>query len=299
MPRAITDAEVACFQRHGFCVLHRFLSPREVAEARVVVDELFATGEEDAAGLHRDRPLFRCRPMEPMPHPLLNQHLVLPEICSFVMRALEIEDPLLVQTGIYAKYQRTSGDQAHHVDYPNNELAYPSRQRRFHQVSMMLYYDDVTATHAPTHLVSRTKTEQLFLVPTSWSREERPDLYREEEPAICAAGSILAWDMRTVHRASQMTDPVGRRTHLGIVYASASAPWLGMRGWGFHADGVAFQTLLQDTGPAAPALLGLPPPGHPYWDDETIAGTAARYPRLDLRVHREALVARSELAIPS
>jgi len=28
--------------------------------------------------------------------------------------------------------------------------------------------------------------------------------------------------------------------------------------------------------------LGFPPPGHPYWTPETLAGTALSYPKLDL-----------------
>jgi hypothetical protein len=30
------------------------------------------------------------------------------------------------------------------------------------------------------------------------------------------------------------------------------------------------------------SLFGFPPPGHPFWTAEALAGTALRYPRLDL-----------------
>jgi hypothetical protein len=36
------------------------------------------------------------------------------------------------------------------------------------------------------------------------------------------------------------------------------------------------------------SALAVPPPGHDYWDDETLAATAARYPRLDLGAFRDA-----------
>ena len=29
-------------------------------------------------------------------------------------------------------------------------------------------------------------------------------------------------------------------------------------------------------------LFGFPPPGHPFWTEETLAAMAARYPALDL-----------------
>jgi hypothetical protein len=28
--------------------------------------------------------------------------------------------------------------------------------------------------------------------------------------------------------------------------------------------------------------VGFPPPGHGYWDDDTLAATQARYPKMDL-----------------
>ncbi|HEX7165030.1 MAG TPA: hypothetical protein VF223_27770 [Trebonia sp.] len=37
------------------------------------------------------------------------------------------------------------------------------------------------------------------------------------------------------------------------------------------------------------ALFGFPPPGHPYWTEATLAGTAQRYPALNLRPWHEAL----------
>jgi hypothetical protein len=35
-------------------------------------------------------------------------------------------------------------------------------------------------------------------------------------------------------------------------------------------------------------VLGFPPPGHPYWTAQTLAGVAARYPMLDLSPWRDA-----------
>jgi hypothetical protein len=34
--------------------------------------------------------------------------------------------------------------------------------------------------------------------------------------------------------------------------------------------------------------LGFPPPGHDYWEAETLQGCADRYPNLDLRPWRDA-----------
>jgi hypothetical protein len=37
------------------------------------------------------------------------------------------------------------------------------------------------------------------------------------------------------------------------------------------------------------ALFGFPPPGHPYWTEDSLAGTAQRYPRLDMTPWWQAL----------
>jgi hypothetical protein len=289
MPRRISDSEVAHFRLHGFVVVERFLDPDETARSRAEVDRFFVSGPDRAAGKGTDKPLYLSRPLEPLPSAYLNSLMLHPELHSFTARALDIDDPVVVQTGLYAKYQGNGADGGMHVDYGNNELLYPSRQRRYHQVSVMMYHDDVTAENGPTMMVSRTKTDDLFLVPAGWSRESNPELYAAEVPAVCPAGSLLMWDMRTAHRASFMRDPQSRRTHCGIVYASASAPWIGMRGWGFYADRAEMSEMIQNATPEGLAMLGIPAPGHDYWDEETIAGTAARYPRLDLARHRAAL----------
>jgi hypothetical protein len=36
-------------------------------------------------------------------------------------------------------------------------------------------------------------------------------------------------------------------------------------------------------------VLGFPPPGHDYWDEETLRGAAERYPGLDLSLWRAAI----------
>jgi hypothetical protein len=40
-------------------------------------------------------------------------------------------------------------------------------------------------------------------------------------------------------------------------------------------------------------VLGFPPPGHPYWTEETLTGVAARYPMLDLSPWRDNVGARA------
>jgi hypothetical protein len=46
--------------------------------------------------------------------------------------------------------------------------------------------------------------------------------------------------------------------------------------------------LLTQASPRERQLLGFPAVGDPYWDEETLAGVAARYPEMDMTPYKEA-----------
>jgi hypothetical protein len=45
---------------------------------------------------------------------------------------------------------------------------------------------------------------------------------------------------------------------------------------------------VQQATPRQLAVFGIPAPGHPYWDEETLTGVQARYPGLDMTPWRDA-----------
>ena len=46
---------------------------------------------------------------------------------------------------------------------------------------------------------------------------------------------------------------------------------------------------VQQATPRQLALMGIPPPGHPYWTEATLQGVQARYPGLDIAPWRDTL----------
>jgi hypothetical protein len=297
MPRAVTTAEIDHYRRHGYVVIERFLAPDEVARALPEIGRFFPSGDELAAHpeRYRDLKLDLMCPAGPIGSAFLDDMSVHPELLSFARRALGIEDPFLVQGGLHAKYHHTSVDQDLHRDFSNNELGYPSRKPRYSQLSMMLYYHDVTPANTPTHVVADEHTGGLG-VAGSWSRHAAPELYAKEVAATCPAGSIFAWNMRTVHRGSAMRDPRGCRVHQGFVVASASCRWLGMAGWGLYGGRPEMDRMLVAATPEGRTALGFPPPGHDYWDEETLAGVAVRYPQMEMEPYRRAMPKRRSMA---
>src|SRR5436305_1615463 len=65
--------------------------------------------------------------------------------------------------------------------------------------------------------------------------------------------------------------------------------WMGFSAWARSGGEPALQRFLERATPRQRELLGFPPPGHPYWNEETLAGVAARYPAMDMTPYRDAL----------
>jgi hypothetical protein len=53
-------------------------------------------------------------------------------------------------------------------------------------------------------------------------------------------------------------------------------------GFAIAPDHLALDRFVERATPRRPALFGFPPPGRRFWTAETWAGTALRYPGLDL-----------------
>lgn len=96
------------------------------------------------------------------------------------------------------------------------------------------------------------------------------------------AGTVLAYRTDTFHRGSDMTDPLGSRFVLKSSFRNAANDWVDKLhlmqrsmtpGWYEFVNRASMRQLV---------LLGFPAPGHPYWSEATLDGTALRYPDLDL-----------------
>ena len=100
---------------------------------------------------------------------------------------------------------------------------------------------------------------------------------------------ILLHSMSTFHRGSAFRTAAGARFSFHVVFRAKDSHWMGFSAWARSGAEPALQRFLERATPRQRELLGFPPPGHPYWNEETLAGVAARYPRMDMRPYREAL----------
>ena len=102
---------------------------------------------------------------------------------------------------------------------------------------------------------------------------------------VVPAGSLFIYSMRTFHRGTPFVADAGRIAHF-VTYAPAAWKWLGIMGWPVQAIKPEHRAWIEAATPAERELFGFPPPGHPYWTEETVAGVSARYPAMDMTPYR-------------
>ena len=67
-----------------------------------------------------------------------------------------------------------------------------------------------------------------------------------------------------------------------LCFRPASLQWGQRVGWAVRSFTDAWVEFVGRATPRQLRAFGFPPPGHPYWTPATLAGTALRYPTLDL-----------------
>lgn len=85
-----------------------------------------------------------------------------------------------------------------------------------------------------------------------------------------------------------MTEPGAGRFFYNLGYRQAGVDWTGDLPWPRRAIDKEIPPWIEQLDARQLSALGFPPPGHDYWDTETLAATQARYPNLDLTEYKNA-----------
>jgi hypothetical protein len=96
------------------------------------------------------------------------------------------------------------------------------------------------------------------------------------------AGTVVAYANDTLHRGTAMAAPAGVRYTIHVNFRPEGADWITRHSWQQHSNTERWHAFVLRATPEQLALFGFPPPGHPYWTEETIEATGARYPGLNL-----------------
>jgi hypothetical protein len=306
------------FAEHGWVLVPGLVPAADIEAAQPALFRVYPTPDEVASGERtiRTAPFLpeaddggaeggvedrRFRPTQftglrdaPVGDRLLDDLAVHHRILDLVEALLGTEDVRLYQAETFAKYAGAAHyEQPLHIDETNHTLVPPRPDGRYRQVQLFLYLSDVTEERGATRVVSRTLTAGVPADELFFHRAGGLRLDEHEVAAEGPAGSVLAYSADTVHRGSAMTEAGAGRFFFNLAYRPAAVDWVGALPWPRRGIEPAVQRWVEGLDARQLSALGVPPPGHDYWDDDTLAATARRYPRLDLSAYRGAVGSRA------
>jgi hypothetical protein len=290
------------FERDGFVVLPGHVPRSDLSPALSELPLLFPTPDEfhDNADPPRNA-RFRDEfggitnfPFLSVEWSLLAVHRRLIELA---VELLDCRDIRVYAIEAWAKYTGAATfEQHHHRDYLNHSLLVPAAGQRPTQLELFLYLTDVPLALGPPSYVPLDHTRTLPALPNwlpprdgasdddhpAWvSSQAWPSLYEHEVSAAGPGGTVVAYRIETFHRGTELTEPSGARYTIHVNFRRADSDWLTRRSWTDAANSTAWQDFVVRASTEQLELFGFPPPGHPYWSEQTLADLALRYRGLD------------------
>lgn len=292
---ALTPALQEQWDRDGWCIVPALIPLAELAAAQDAMHRNFPTPSEMAEGGGTEVSEWHTWdapwPEFPFHSSRLNALVLHDNVIDLAEGLLGTPDLALYMGIVTAKYahQDSGYNQLLHADYPNHMLVVPRHAPGFQQVEFFVYLTDVTTEDGATRFVSWQKTKDIPVERHTLSYVEYPELYANPADAAAPAGSVIAYRPDVYHRSADFTDPTRHRVMLHVSFRHREAGWGGYQAWPFRGFAPELTKYVQRATPRQLALMGVPEPGHPYWNDATLTGVQARYPELDMNPWKEAL----------
>ena len=304
MPNRHTAEHVQAWRRDGAVLISGFFSPDEVRAVQADYETVFGrtAGAGDALVLRKEGEPGRFNPaqfatIQSIPFegtPALNLAGLHPALIAFAREAMGCQDLRLYQCQAWAKFTGDADyDQPFHCDFANHTLTAPSDDTLQNTITFICLFSDVTAAHGPTHYVTRPDSETIAGPEASLSQDPEVQARLQRElPKLARtnagpAGSLFAYGIDVYHRGSNLTAPGGHRFVLTSCFKRAGDDAIAFTAWPFtHTK--PWRRIFETATPEQLTCLGVQPPGHPFWTEETLRRAQARYPGWDMRAYREA-----------
>ena len=287
----VSDAKLAEVWDRGFAVVEGFLDAQTLAAAREAMFQIHPKPEDYFANPEAwpqyATSQFAGLNLFPFSFWALNQVAVYPDLTNAAERLLQTRDLEIYKVELWAKYAGAINyDQAHHRDFGNHGLVVPRKDGRHTQMTTFVLLSDVTELDGPTKLVPLEHGRDVPLIPNLLPFGE---LFDKEVAATAAAGSLMIYKTDVLHRGSDFKAPGRSRFAMLIDFQERGWRWNNKMSWGDRADQRGMKTALSRMTPRQRDLFGWPPVGSEYWNAQTLADVALRYPEMDLTPYAEGL----------
>jgi hypothetical protein len=283
----VPDATLDEVRTRGFSLMEGFLAPDELKAAQDALWLHFPKPEEyfaDEAG-HAQYTTSQFAGVEEFPYksPDLNRLAVHPDLVDAAERYLRTTELHLYKIELWAKYAGAINyDQPLHRDFGSHSLVVPRVDGQYQQVTTFIYLSDVTAGDGPTRIVPYEDGIDVPFTPLYIGRGAMADC---EVPMTGPAGSLLMYRSDVLHRGSNFTAEGHSRFSLLVDFQMRGTTWGGKMAWPKDSPHL-WATFIPECTVRQRDLFGFPRPGHDYWNEQTLADVALRYPGIDMAPYR-------------
>ena len=280
----IPDEKLAEVWDRGFTVVESFLDRETLTAAQDALWEIYPRPQDyfaDPSAFPKfARSQFAGLRFFPYPSWALNRVTVYPDLIDAAERFLQTPEIDCYKIELWAKYAGAIDyDQHHHRDYENHTIVVPRADQLMPQMTCFILLSDVTELDGPTKAVPIDKTRHI---PLGITQTEMGEFFEDEVAVTGPAGSILIYKTDVFHRGSDFGAPGRSRFVVPIDFKPRGWRWQGKLAWPDRTLHPGWKEAMVKMTPRQRDLFGWPPPGDPYWNEQTLADVALRYPGIDL-----------------
>jgi Phytanoyl-CoA dioxygenase (PhyH) len=291
----VPDSCLSDLRERGFLIFEGFLGAGEVKAAQEGLWLHYPRPEEYFADPAAHARLARSQWAGIVGAPWrswdLNRLAFHPDLLDLAERFLGSADLRLYEAELWAKYAGAIDyDQRHHRDFVNHSLVVPKRSDPATQMQSWILLSDVGEEEGPTKVVPLSVGESIPYWPTEGDYDITnyfpAGMFADEEISVTGpAGTLFSFRTDMLHRGSRVTGEHSSRFAMLAHYDLWGRRWTGRVAWAERATRREWFELVERATPRERSVFGFPAPGDPYWDEQTLADTQARYPRADLTAY--------------
>jgi len=288
----VPDSALDEVRRRGFVLVEDFLAPDELKAAQEALWLHFPRPEDYFADPTRYPEYATSQFAGNIEFPYkswdLNRLAVHPDLVDAAERLLGTTDLHLYKVELWAKYAgAVNYDQPLHRDFGSHSLVVPRLDGRYRQMETFIYLSDVTEEDGPTVLVPYEQGKDVPFTPLFI---EYGALAEVEVAAAGPAGGLLLYRTDILHRGSNLTGGGHARFSMLVDYQPRGMTWAGKMAWPKdHPQ--RWAKLMPQLTVRQRDVFGWPRPGDDYWNEQTLADVAVRYPGIDMSPYRQAATA--------